>query len=190
MRRLAPRRMADILPQIQMEAQVSSYTVVAEPLKKKEFDGKFGPMTVYELRLDDDPSAPVELVKKAGNAPPPKGTVLVGNIETTQYGKKLKVDFNADRDAARINDAVRTMGDAVKSPPPGVRVEDPVTVVPGGRLAPPDDRQRSIIRQHSQEMALRLLALSKGTGIFQVTNEDELFAVVDRLTDRFEEDAA
>ena len=60
----------------------------------------------------------------------------------------------------------------------------------GGRGRSPEET-KSIVRQHSQEMALRALTLAHAMGIsLKVNDDDSFFVQVEKVTDWFEKDAA
>lgn len=97
---------------------------VKEAAHKKHVDGKYGPMQVIGLYLEGHGSA--EWFTKADTPIPAAGTVLEGELETGEYGQKFK-----------------------KAPPAGGFGGG------GGSWKPRDPAEtRSIVRQHSQHMAL------------------------------------
>lgn len=91
----------------------------------------------------------VEWARKPDSDPPVAGsTTPLSNIEDTTYGKKLKVDW----------DAVKAGG---SGGPPATSSAGSANF--GGDYQRPlrPEVQRAIQRQHSQEMALRFLALNR-----------------------------
>jgi hypothetical protein len=104
-----------------------NYTVTAAEEKKK-FDGKYGPMVVFTLRLkgSDGIEHTAEWLTKATTPLPATGTSLEGDLEDGQYGKSFKK-------------------------------AKPANGFSGGGMSP--ERQAAVQRQHSQEMAIRAVAL-------------------------------
>lgn len=73
---------------------MSEFKITAVSQKPpKAWSGKFGAMETYTIKLsgDDDP---IEINRKPGNVPR-VGDVLNGTLESTEFGKKFKVDPNA-----------------------------------------------------------------------------------------------
>lgn len=101
-----------------------TYTVV-DATKKKSVDGKFGPMQVVALRLQNGAEVlATEWFTKASTPLPAAGETLEGDVTEGKYGKEFK----------------KAQGFGGRSPRDSRRIE----------------------RQHSQEMALRALALLGG----------------------------
>ena len=71
------------------------YTIEAVASEVREYESKYGTMKSYKLKLTGELD-PVELSQKATTPAPTVGTVLNGNIEDGQYGKKFKKDFQAN----------------------------------------------------------------------------------------------
>lgn len=122
----------------------------------EEWEGQFGPMISYNIVLENVGDA--QLNQKPSTPAPEPGQVIFGDIQPSKGGfpprlKKAQTDF---RPAA--------------GPGPAQN---------GGPS--PDEREKRIVRQHSQEMAIRFLD-AKGTDEFG-------FLEVQKLTDAFEADA-
>lgn len=69
---------------------MTAFTVKAAS-KKKDVDGKHGPMQVIALTFDDGTQA--EWFTKASTPVPAPGSTLDGELEDGQYGKKFKKAF-------------------------------------------------------------------------------------------------
>jgi hypothetical protein len=103
---------------------MATYTVTGAT-KKKDVQGKHGPMQVITLMLEGH--APlVEWFTKADTPLPAPGSTIEGEVSQDEYGFKFK-----------------------KTPAGGF--------AGGGGKTP--EQQKSIVRQHSQEMALRYCTL-------------------------------
>lgn len=99
---------------------MATYTITAAE-KKKEIEGKNGPLIVYTLSLGDkDRSVDAEVLQKPSSPPPEVGSQVEGTLQDTEYGWKF-------------------------------RRAKPAYSGGGGR----DPKETaSIVRQHSQHMAL------------------------------------
>lgn len=114
----------------------------------------------------------VEWAKKKTSRPPEVGEEVVGHIEPGPYSEKLKVDYEETRALTG-----------------GTNARDLGYKGSGGKWQPESERdpERSarILRQHSQEMALRWVALLR-----RDANPDPIVEVeqVFELADRFDQD--
>lgn len=112
-----------------------TYTVdkiVGEP---RPWDSKYGPMLSYKLQITGGglEGAVVELSQKPTTSAPGIGDTLTGSIQPAQ-DERFPAKFRKAQQAGGFGGGGG-----------GPRPEDPV-------------RQRRIVRQHSQEMAIRFLA--------------------------------
>ncbi len=137
------------------------YTVSAAEFKKS-FEGKYGPMNVWNLILGDGERAiDAEIVMKPESQPPAVGEELEGTIEKGEYGNRFK--------KAKQNG----YGGGGGSP----RVEDP-------------KRAAMILRQHSQHMALlhiegieRRFVPTEEKPRFQMESLEQLKQIIDFFDD-------
>lgn len=137
------------------------YTVTAAR-HRKAVEGQHGPMQVIDLTLSDGSEFPLEAewFTKATTNVPVPGTTLDGDITDSPYGKKFK-----------------------RAPSMGA----------GGGFGPrPEDpaRARRILRQHSQDMALRTIELAvKHTIIDPPADAKDLFGLIAKTAEWFDKDA-
>ncbi len=122
--------------------------IVKSAVKKKDLEarGNYAAKTLYLVELDGQPKA-VELSLKAGSAAPAPGDKLTGTIEESQYGPKFKKEYGGNGGGGGGG---------------------------GYRGRSPEDH-RSIVRQHSQQMALMWFT-ARGAKTF---SDDELKERID-----------
>lgn len=131
-------------------------------------------MLSYEVEVDGV-TGKIEWARKPESDPPTIGAMTpLATIDNGAHGKKLKVDWNAvkEQKAGRPSSSTSSAGSANLG---------------GGDYARPlrPEVQRAIQRQHSQEMALRALALLK---LPQVPDGTELKALIAHWTGWFDAD--
>jgi hypothetical protein len=114
---------------------------VAAASQKKTLDGKNGPMQVIALSLTDGGAThQAEWFTKASTPLPAEGSRIEGTLEPSDYGLKFKKAFNGGAGG-------------------------------GGGFRPRDPKDTaSIIRQHSQHMAVTLLVAKATAG--KLTEDD------------------
>jgi hypothetical protein len=133
--------------------------IVETVLKREEWEGDYGPMINYLLVVNGGKE--VDLNQKPSTPAPTQGQEILGHLEDGKYRPRLK------RDQAGTT---TTSGGAA-------------SYSRGGKSP---DQQRSIVRQHSQEMALRWIAIG---GPPAVPDDEAAIKVLRYWTDFFEADA-
>lgn len=120
---------------------------VSEP---KEWQGSYGPMLSYKLDLENGGAVDrgVELNRKPESRAPQVGEQLAGHLEPGKFGDKLKIDFEATKELG----GSRPSGGSSEA-----RSGSKGNWQPESQRDP--ERAARILRQHSQEMALRYCAL-------------------------------
>lgn len=143
------------------------FEVVAVDPNFREWSPKANPERVfhaYRIRLDGGGEVTeADWSRKPSSDPPKVGDRVAGSLEPGQYRPKFKFDAEGTRNA---------------------RLQDRAELFQGGESR--DDRQASIIRQHSQEMALRYCEIQGKRGKLP---EDFDTGHVFKLTDVFDRDA-
>ena len=149
-----------------------------------------GKLTAFYVDFSTEAGERVDDVywrRKTGNVPEVNKPVY-GTISRGQYGPMFKIE-QQQQGAPQ-----QQMPQPQQSPP---RIEDEPNyqsppVPPAPQPDPQQERQRRIERQHSQEMALRLIEASRDAGDLDLTNKDMvgqyLNEVVRPLTDWFVKD--
>lgn len=142
------------------------YNVLAAE-KIKDGQGTKGPYTVWKLGLKQDGQEAVvaEAFCPAGTQPPAVGTVVEGEIEKTDNPSWLD----------KFRPARKSSGGF------GPRPEDPL-------------RQKRIVRQHSQSMAMATLKLAADLGVLMPGSDPmpqttaDLFSLIAKTADWFDAD--
>lgn len=151
------------------------YTILSAT-EGRTYNGKYGEMVVWNVQLEnatpENGAGSFELHKKPGNTPQAGDTVDVKRFAPGDFDGTPHVRIFAEA----------PQGGASSSTGGG-----------GGSYQKSPDQQRSIVRQHSQEMALRLI---EATGDARELNLSDgklagayLNGTVKRLTDWFARDA-
>ena len=148
----------------------------------KEWQGSHGPMLSYKLDLDNNGvlERQVELNRKPESRAPAVGELLALDLQETAYGTKAKLDFDRTKELGQPTLQTTT--------PPGGSSE----VKTSSKWQPESERDPEraarILRQHSQEMALRAIALEfelhKSVAPADYSFQDELT----EWTDWFDQD--
>lgn len=147
---------------------------ITEARQGRTYTGKHGDLVVWLVKLEnaqaETPSGEFELHKKPGNTPQPGDAIEVDRFAPGEHdGTAFVRIFAASQQQAGSQSS--TGGGYQKSP----------------------DQQRSIVRQHSQEMALRFIAATgdaKDMNLMDPTVVGAyLSGTVRRLTDWFAADA-
>jgi hypothetical protein len=151
---------------------------------RKEWEGKFGSMVSYVLDLhdvqNDTDKMDVELNRKPESREPQIGEQFVGDLTPGPYGEKLKIDFEATKELGKGGSREASTGTSGGS--------QNVSKGQGGGEVDWDRRNAEIRRQHSQEMALRMLDVGAKPETFGISDAD-LDNFVKRLADWFDQDA-
>lgn len=66
------------------------YKITAVSPQVKEWEGQYGKMKTFHVRLDKHGDTPVQLNKKLGSPEPQVGESVYGSIQRTEYGDKFK----------------------------------------------------------------------------------------------------
>ncbi len=126
----------------------------------KEWSGKYGPMLSYTLDLDHDGvvERAVELARKPESRAPEIGELVALDLEDGPYGTKAKLDFERTKELPQNGVQMRSR----KPSPHEVSSGSKGSWTPESERDP--ERAARILRQHSQEMALRFVAYAGTTG--------------------------
>lgn len=119
----------------------------------------------------------VEWSRKPESKAPQVGDRVAGHIEPGKFSEKFKMDFEATKE---LGASPRSSGSSERSTGRSSNWQ------PESERDP--ERAARILRQHSQEMALRFLAIQAAEGA--VSNPDMQWTVEDvfKLADRFDQD--
>jgi len=121
----------------------------------KEWQGSHGPMLSYKLDLDNNGvlERQVELNRKPESRAPAVGELLALDLEETNYGTKAKLDFDRTKELSQ--------------PTLQTGSQETSTGSTGGWQPESErdpERAARILRQHSQEMAIRAIDLKIRNG--------------------------
>lgn len=156
---------------------MSVYEVIAVK-DRKEWSGNFGPMVTYVMDVEDEDgmlSPKVELNRKPESREPQIGERFAGHLEETNFAEKLKVDFEQTKE---LNQGARR--------PSGGSTESKTSNNSKGDVDW-DKRNAEIRRQHSEEMALRvLIGMDELKGVHDATEAQSAIA---GWADWFDQDA-
>jgi len=155
------------------------YTILSAE-EGRTYTGKYGDMVVWNVTLEnarpENGAGSFELHKKPGNTPQPGDTIEVKRFAPGEH---------------QGNPHVRIFVESPQGAGAGAGTSSTGGGGGGTRWTP--EKERSVVRQHSQEMALRFIAATKGFDELDPTEDADvgfvLNSVVRRVTDWFAADA-
>jgi hypothetical protein len=164
---------------------VTTFTVASVAPEPREWSAHGSTFLSYKADLqypDGKLAKGIEWNKKSESQPPVVGEEVVGHLEEGKYGEKFKIDYEATKELGGGGSGSQSHETSTGSP----RASK-------GNWQPESERDPEraarILRQHSQEMALRYLALSNfkadATNDGNVQRGQEFVA---RLADFFDQD--
>jgi hypothetical protein len=178
---------------------------VLEVQGRREWRGRHGENVDWEIKVENSDGTPMEVVttRKPTSQAPIYGDVILGDIHPPKFEDSrpvLRKQFvqQASGGGQWQQEGTSTNGAPVTQSTGGFNQTPPRQNGGGSNNDPNwtperaqryDSKQYSIVRQHSQEMSLRRIAIGAQLGHLQGISPEELDRLIDQYTKRYQDDA-